>query len=61
MPYANPYGMPATGFAFAEPLARPLANVPLAPAMPLQWQQPTALASQPQCALTTQPQSALLP
>ena len=38
MPYANPYGMPANGFAFAEPLARPLANVPLAPAMPLQWQ-----------------------
>ena len=66
MPYANPYGMPANGFAFAEPLARPLANVPLANvplalAMPLQWQQPITLPSQPPCALsTTQPQSALL-
>ena len=59
MSYANAYGMPTTGFAFGEPLARPLASLPLAPAMPIRWQPPVALASQPQ-RVQPQPQRALM-
>ena len=63
MSYANAYGMPPTGFAFGEPLARPIANLPLAPAMPMTctWKPPMSLAPQQQSAIQTQPQGAILP
>ena len=60
MSYANAYGMPATGFVIAQPLARPLASLPLAPAMPIRWQTPVTLASQQQCPGQPQPQGALM-
>ena len=62
MSYANAYGMPPTGFAFGEPLARPLAGLPLVPlpAMPMRWQPPVTLASHQQSAVETQPQGAPL-
>ena len=59
MSYSNAYGMPPTGFAFGEPLARPLAILPLAPAMPIRWQPPVTLAPQPQ-RVQPQPQWALV-
>ena len=59
MSYANAYGAPPTGFAFGQPLARPLASVPLVPAMPIRWQPPVMLASQPQ-RIQSQPQRALM-
>ena len=59
MSYANAYGMPTMGFAFGEPLARPLASLPLVPAMPLRWQPPVALAPA-QCPVQTQPWGALM-
>ena len=61
--YANAYGMPPTGFAFGEPLARPLASLPLAPAMPMTctWKPPMSLAPQQQSAIQTQTQGAILP
>ena len=58
--YANAYGIPPTGFAIAQPLDRPLASLPLAPAMPLRWQAPMTLASQQQSAVQPQPQGLLM-
>ena len=59
MSYANAYGMPPTGFALGEPLARPVASLPLAPAMPIRWQPPMSLAPQPQ-RVQPQPQRMLM-
>ena len=60
MSYANAYGIPPTGIAFGEPLARPIANLPLAPAMPMTWKPLVTLPSQQQSVILTQPQGALM-
>ena len=47
VPYSNTYGLPAmngvAGFVDAQPLARPLSNVPVVAALPVRWQMPVAI------------------
>ena len=47
VPYSSTYGLPAmnkvAGFVDAQPLARPLSNMPVVAALPVRWQQPVAL------------------
>ena len=47
VPYSSTYGLPAmnavAGFVDAQPLARPLSNVPVVAALPVRWQMPVAL------------------
>jgi hypothetical protein len=44
VPYANAYGMPAKGFAFGEPLDKPIDSLPLSTAVPMRWQWEAPLA-----------------